>query len=577
MSFEHRPSPARVTEAAAAAFPRWLLLGVLVAYIAPGLVGREPWSTEDSSAFGIVWSMASGTSLEWWLPTVAGEPLPEEGPLPFWLGALLVGAFGRWLGAIDAARLVCVVWFAVGTSALWYATYRLARRDEAQPVTLAFGGEASPRDYGRMLADIAVLLLVATFGVIARLHETSAESALLALSCVVLFGLAHSLDNPWSGASVTGVALGAIVLSRGWLPAAALGAAALAFTLSYGQARWGRAILIALLSLVVFALWPIGAHFAHPRAAESYFTEWWQWNRNGFAPSGGAALMWLLRNVGWYAWPLWPFALWTLYSWRHYWRRPHIALPLLLAVAGLAALMLASTPNDREFLIAIPALVVLAAFGVSSLKRTSEDAIDWFSLALFSLAFFALWLYAGAWLLGSPPRMAASVARLAPGFDPQVRAGPTVLALAATLIWIALVAWRLRARRPMTWSGPFLAAAGLSLIGVATIALAGPVIDYARTYATLAPIIAQQVQRAGGDTCVQAVNLPMGVRAMLAYHGSIRFDRPDDAGLCRVALQRDSRRSTADDAPPVGDWTLVYEVTRRARFDEAFRIWARRD
>jgi hypothetical protein len=79
-----------------------------------------------------------------------------------------------------------------------YATYRLARRDEAQPVTLAFGGEASPRDYGRMLADIAVLLLVATFGVIARLHETSAESALLALSCVVLFGLAYSLDNPWS-------------------------------------------------------------------------------------------------------------------------------------------------------------------------------------------------------------------------------------------------------------------------------------------------------------------------------------------------------------------------------------------
>ena len=151
MSFEHRPSPARVTEAAAAAFPRWLLLGVLVAYIAPGLVGREPWSTEDSSAFGIVWSMASGSSLEWWLPTVAGEPLAEEGPLPFWLGALLVGAFGRWLGAIDAARLVCVVWFAVGTSALWYATYRLARRDEAQPVTLAFGGEASPRDYGRMI------------------------------------------------------------------------------------------------------------------------------------------------------------------------------------------------------------------------------------------------------------------------------------------------------------------------------------------------------------------------------------------------------------------------------------------
>jgi hypothetical protein len=121
-----------------------------------------------------------------------------------------------------------------------------------------------------------------------------------------------------------------------------------------------------------------------------------------------------------------------------------------------------------------------------------------------------------------------------------------------------------------------LAAGGLALIGVATVALATPAIDYARTYATLAPVIAQQVQRAGGATCVHAVNMPMGVRAMLAYHGSIRFDRPADAGLCRVAVQRDSRRSTEDDAPPPGDWTLVYEVTRRARFDEAFRIWVRR-
>ncbi|HTN50730.1 MAG TPA: hypothetical protein VMK32_14995 [Burkholderiaceae bacterium] len=577
MSFEHRPSPSRVTEAAAATFPRWLLFSVLAAYIVPGLFGREPWSTEDSSAFGIVWSMASGSSLEWWLPSVAGEPLPEEGPLPFWLGAILVRTLGGWFGAIDAARLVCVIWFAVGAWALWYATYRLARRDEAQPVAFAFGGEASPRDYGRMLADIAVLLLLATFGVIARLHETSAESALLALTSVVLFGIAYSLDNPWTGSAVAGVALGAIAMTRGLLPAAMLLAAALSFTLLHGQHRPARAALVATLAVAVFAIWPLGAWTTHPEDAASYFAQWWQWNRNSIGPSPGAGLMWMLRNVGWYAWPLWPFALWTLYAWRHVLSRPHIALPLLLIAAGIIALLLAGTPSDREFLLAVPALVVLAAFGVSSLKRAAEDAIDWFSLALFTLAFFALWFYAGAWLLGSPPRMAASVARLAPGFDPELSAGPTLVAVVATLTWVALVTWRLRARPPMTWSGPFLAAGGLSLIGIATVALSTPAINYARTYATLAPIIAQQVQRAGGDTCVQAVNLPMGVRGMLAYYGSIRFDRPADAGLCRVALQRDSRRTTADDAPPPGDWTMVYEVTRRARFDEAFRIWVRRD
>ena len=159
MSFEHRPSPSRVTEAAAATFPRWLLFALLAVYIVPGLFGRAPWSPEDASAFGVAWSMAAGSSLDWWLPAVAGEPLPEEGPLPFWIGALFVRLLGPWLGDVTAARLVTVLWFAIGTWALWYATYRLARRDEAQPVALAFGGEATPRNYGRMLADVAVLLL----------------------------------------------------------------------------------------------------------------------------------------------------------------------------------------------------------------------------------------------------------------------------------------------------------------------------------------------------------------------------------------------------------------------------------
>lgn len=576
MSFEHRPSPARVTEAAAAAFPRWALFGLLVLYIVPGLFSRQPWSGEDAAAFGVAWTMATGSSLEWWLPAVAGEPLPEEGPLPFWLGALFIQVFGRWLGAIDAARLVSVVWFAIGTWALWYAAYRLARRDEAQPVALAFGGEASPRDYGRMLADVSVMLLIATFGVIARLHETGAESALLALACVVLFGLAYSLENPWAGTVVAGLALGAAVLTRGWPPAAALALASLAFIGSYGPHRGARAAFLLALVAAVSAAWPVGAHVTHPQAAGPYFAAWWQWNAAAVSLPRTENLLWLLRNAGWYAWPLWPFALWTIYAWRHFLRRPHIALPLLFTTAGLVASLVAAAPSDREFLLTIPPLVILATFGVSSLKRTAEDAIDWFSLALFTLAFAALWLYFFAWTTGMPPKMMASIARLAPGFEPEFSLLPLLVAITATLAWVGIVAWRVRARPPMIWTGPFITAGGLALIGPAAVALYGPAIDYARSYATLAPVIAAQIQRSG-ETCVQAVNLPTGVRAMLAYHGAIHFERPGDAGLCRVALQRDSRRSVADDAPPVGRWTMVYEVTRRARFDEAFRIWVRAD
>ncbi len=576
MSFEHRLSPSRVTEAAAGKLSRALLFLLLAIYIVPGLFGREPWTPDDAAGFGVAWSMATGSTIDWWLPSIAGEAIPEEGPLPFWLGALFLRLLGPALGDFTAARLVTVFWFAIATWSLWYASYRLARRDEAQPVALAFGGEASPRDYGRMLADVSVLLLAATFGVLGRLHESGAEPVLLALVCVLLFGLAYSLDDPWAGSAVAGVTLGAVALSRGWLPAAVLAIAAVGFTAAYGARRVERAMLIALLAVLIFSIWPIGARMVDAPEAERYFEQWWQWNRASVGWPRAENLAWLLRNVGWYAWPLWPFAFWTIYSWRHFLRRPHIALPLMVVAAGLVALLLSTAPGDREFLITVPALVVLAVFGVSSLKRAAEDAIDWFSVALFSIAFSALWLYYAAWHSGFPPKMAASIERLAPGFEPQIHWGAVVAAVIATVAWIAVVIWRLRVRPPMLWKGPFLAAAGLALVGLAAYVLAAPAVDYSRSYASLAEVVSEQVRRVGGDSCVQTAAVPPSTRAMLAYHGHIRFERSSDAGLCRVLLQRDSRRASDDDAPPPGAWELVYDVTRRARFDETLRIWVRR-
>src|SRR5512147_54326 len=576
MSFEQRLSPARVTAAAAAKLTRWALFAVLAAYILPGLWGREPWSAEDASAFGVVWNMVSGTGASWWLPGITGEPVAEEGPLPFWLGAIFVKLLGPWLGPITAARLVTVFWFFLGTWALWYATYRLARRDEAQPVALAFGGEATPRDYGRMLADVSVLFLTATFGVLVRVHEPGAEPALLALVCITLFGLAFALDDPWKGSAAAGLAIGAIVLTRGWLPAAVLLAAAIAFTLSFGQQRALRAALIALLAAGVFALWPAGAQLLHRADAEPYFAAWWEWNRASVALPDGDNVVWILRNLGWYSWPLWPFAFWTIYSWRHFVRRPHIVLPLLVLVAGLSASLLSATPSDREFLIAVPALVILASFGVSSLKRSAEDAIDWFSLALFTFALLAAWLTFGAWMAGAPTGLAAPLQRLAPGFEPTFRFWPLLLAVVATITWFAIVLWRVRVRPPMLWTGPFIAATGLSVAWVVAIALFARAIDHARTQAPIATDLAAQIRRVGSDTCVQPMGLPPATRAMLGYHGKIRFETPADAGLCRVALQRDSKRSADDDAPPAGAWDKAYELTRRARYDETFRIWVRR-
>ncbi len=99
-----------------------------------------------------------------------------------------------------------------------------------------------------MLADIAVLLMLATIGIVVRMHETGAETALFALVSMLLLALAVSLEDPWKGTVGAGIALAAIALTRGLIPAGALTVATLVFVLSFGRHRWLRAIVVMVIA-----------------------------------------------------------------------------------------------------------------------------------------------------------------------------------------------------------------------------------------------------------------------------------------------------------------------------------------
>src|SRR4051812_4985540 len=80
--------PFILTDVQAGKLPRWGLLLLCLLYALPGFVGRDPWRTDDAAGFGVAVTMARGGVEDWWMPNIAGEPIPEEGPLPFWLAAL---------------------------------------------------------------------------------------------------------------------------------------------------------------------------------------------------------------------------------------------------------------------------------------------------------------------------------------------------------------------------------------------------------------------------------------------------------------------------------------------------------
>ncbi|WP_374992689.1 ArnT family glycosyltransferase, partial [Burkholderia pseudomultivorans] len=184
----------RLTASATRALPRWLLLTLCIVYAAFGLFGRDPWKNEDAAGFGVMWTMATGGWHDWLLPNLVGKFITTDGPLGYWLGALSIRALAPWVDASNASRVDTGVLFCVACAFVWYAAYLLGRRAEVQPFKYAFGGEPEPRDYGRTLADGALLILVACFGLAERGHETTPQLAQFAWIAMLVYGIVRGID-----------------------------------------------------------------------------------------------------------------------------------------------------------------------------------------------------------------------------------------------------------------------------------------------------------------------------------------------------------------------------------------------
>lgn len=191
--------PVRLPAAATHALPRWGLAAICLLYILPGIIRRDPWKTDDAAGFGIMWTMAHGSLGDWLAPNIVGLPMPGEAPLAYWIGAILIKLFGGIAGDALAARLSTLVFFAIGAAAVWRSAFVLGRRNEAQPLKLAFGGQPAAIDYGRTLADGALLIYVASLGLLLRSHETAAPALVVSLVATAFYAAASLFDKPEIG------------------------------------------------------------------------------------------------------------------------------------------------------------------------------------------------------------------------------------------------------------------------------------------------------------------------------------------------------------------------------------------
>jgi 4-amino-4-deoxy-L-arabinose transferase-like glycosyltransferase len=548
-----------------------MLLAICIIYASFGLFGRDPWKNEDAAGFGVMWTMANGSVKDWLLPNLVGKALTADGPFVYWFGAGFIRLLSPWVDASNASRVVTGLLFCIACAFVWYTAYLLGRRDEAQPFKYAFGGEPEPRDYGRTLADGALLILLACFGLAERGHETTPQLAQFAGTAMLLYGLVRSCDKPVQGALIWGAAIGFVGLSSSPVLVLALLICTLAMTVIVREVRPYHLLAIGVpVAVIMIGAWVWTVLHFYPDDGEWWLRQWWRNSFDSFSGSPILALSYAFKNLPLFTWPAWPLAIWTFVSWSGLRRSPHVAVPVSVIGPLLVLVILQSHQSNRLFMLLLPPLSVLATFALPTLKRGAINAIDWFAMLSFTLLATFVWLVWSAGLFGFPAPLARNLARLAPGFQPEFKILSFVCAVAVTVGWFSLARWRLARHPKVLWRSVVLSSAGTTLMWVLLMTLWLPVVNYSRTYRDVAEQIADHLPP--DYTCISPVRLGDAQIATFAYFGGMHFAFDED---CDVILRQDTQDFGEPSSISAFEWKLVWEGRRVADRDERFRLYVR--
>ena len=524
--------------------PALFALLVLV-YLLPGLVGHDPWKTEDAIGIGIVHQMLRHGN--WIVPHLAGEPFLEDGPLHYWIAALTAKLFGLLLEPHDGTRVASGVLMAAA---------------------LAFVHLAARELYGRTEAMGAVLTLLGCLGLLAHAHEVLAEIGMLAGQALVWYGIALAPRKPRRAGWLLGAGLAVAALSKG-VPAV-VAPAAVAFAAPFVSQAWRRreyalTLLAAFLTLGVVVGWLLAlAEGEMPGIANA----WWQVNAAQFAMPAVDALGYWAQTLSWATWPAWPLALWTLWEGRRRDFEPGTRILIAASVASFATLLVLVDPREVYTLPLLLPLALLAGAGVPSLRRGATNALAWFGVMSAGFLGALIWLGWLAMMTGFPSRIAERFSKLEPGHVPQFSWAVFAAALAFTFAWLWLI---LKSERSV-FRGVTFWAAGITLLWSLAMTLILSWIDYGKSYRPVAQALTKHIP--AGTRCIESRGLGEAQRAVFDYHAELvtrRLELGPEGGCPLLLVQ--AHVGESDNIGP--GWKFLWEG-RRPRDRERFRLYQRR-
>jgi 4-amino-4-deoxy-L-arabinose transferase-like glycosyltransferase len=540
-------------------FGPWKQFGLTIlcaAWVILGVIGHDPWKTQDALSFGVALDMIErGSGLA---PRLADEPYLDNPPLAYWLATGTAVALSPPLSLPDAART---------GSALVLALSMLLLAATATELE-------GPKNRWTTL-----LLFVGSVGLWERAHQLSPELVLMLTVAAAQYGFALALRRSVLGGALIGVGCGAAFLAVGLNGPAWIVLAAIALPLAsarWRSRRYAAASVIALaLAVFISAAWPLALYFLAPM----HLAAWWATQTPGdflwlLDPTSAGDPAFIVKNLPWFAWPALPLVVWTLVTRARGFNgglsTPGIELPGVLTLVMVASIVVMGDPRLMILLPLLVPLSLLAALEIDTLKRGYSGALDWFGILTFGmLSVLMWWLWFDAYAHGIMPRIARLFRDAEPGYRPSFQWFAFCVSVLLTVLWGLLVrpARRSNRRAVLNW------AVGMTLLWGLYSTIWLPYLDSRRSYRAVAESLRTALPREG---CVASRGLGDAQRVLFKYFADLVTVRAETAptDTCNTLLVQQSRN---DRERPIPDgWHPVWTGHRHGDDTERYTLYVRK-
>ena len=517
-----------------------LLVVLCCIWIFLGLIGHQPWRSNESTSISIIKSMLAGEHLM--DPIAVGETTIKNPPLYYLSAATLSKALSPILNTHDAARLVSGFWMTL---------------------TLLITGMIGRELWGIGMGRQATFIMLSSIGLIATAHLLMPEVSALTGSAMAFYGLALAKRRPLRASVLLGAGIGISFLSTGLITAAISLVSAIMLPIVFKAWRSKSYAIVLGLAAITLApwllLWPALIWHLSP----SHLNDWWltQTQLSQFNYLN------VILTLSWFAWPALPIAVWGMWRFRSSLLfKPKFQLIITFFVISFLMIGLQAKNSEVTMLTLLIPLVSMASGSAETLKRGAAGALNWFGLVLFGLMGLLIWLGWIAIMTGYPTKLSSRMHILSGLSEAHINIPALMIALFASFIWAITVNAKRSNRAAVTdW------AVGITMAWTLLMALWLPMIDSAKSYQGV--MLSLQKALPAKHGCINSLDFGQPQQALLDYYTDLRVIplENDAKPNCSLYLVQEGRNHR--DVNLGEGWKLIWQGKRTADRHEKFRLY----